>query len=410
MFHGMSWFSYLRTEDEKPKVTAALLRRVLTYARPYRWAILGMLVAILATTALSLLTPLIFRRMIDITIPTKNVAGLVGLTLLLLVIPAINGGIAVIQRDLNAKVGEGVIFDLRVALYAKLQRMSLRFFTHTRVGELMSRLNNDVVGAQNAISNTLVGIVTNVIEAIALIIVMSLLNWQLTVISIIILPLFIIAAKRLGTRLRDIARAQMDVNAQMNAMVNETINIGGALLVKLFGRRELEVDRFSDRAKRVRDLGIRRAVIGTVFFVIIGFVAAFGTALVYGIGGYLAILNLFTIGTIVAFVSYLGSLYSSLSGLANAPVEFATSVVSFERVFEVLDLPEEIEDRPEALDLERVTGDLVFDQVSFAYDVVDTGLLKDVARHGQMDSVTMTMSGDGGRERGNGKGKLEPVR
>ena len=161
----------------------------------------------------------------------------------------------------------------------------------------------------------------------------------------LILPLFILAARRLGNRLRDIARAQMDANAQMNAMMNETLNIGGALLVKLFGRRDTKSSAFSERAKDVRDLGIRRAMIGTVFFVIIGLISAVGTALVYGIGGYLVIQKAFTVGTIVAFGSYLGSLYSALQSLANAPVDFATSVVSFERVFEVIDLPEDIAEK-----------------------------------------------------------------
>ena len=264
-----------------------------------------MLVLILITTATSLLMPLIFRRMIDITIPTGNVPQLVLLSLALLFIPAFNGLVNVIQRQLNARVGEGVIYDLRVALFAHLQRMSLRFFTNTKVGELMSRLNNDVVGAQNAISNTIVSIVTNLIQATAVLLVMLTLEWRLTLISVLILPLFILAARQLGTRLRDISRQQMDANAAMNAMMNETLNIGGALLVKLFGRRDVETDRFAARARVVRDTGMRRAVVGVIFFVIIGLLSAVGTALVYGIGGYLVIQGAFTIGTIVAFGAYL---------------------------------------------------------------------------------------------------------
>ncbi len=189
---------------------------------------------------------------------------LVVLGLALLVIPALTGGINVIQRRLNATVGEGVIYDLRSTLFAQLQRMSLRFFTNTKSGELMSRLNNDVVGAQNAISNTIVNIVTNLIEAIALLVVMLTLEWRLTLISILILPLFIIAAQKLGVVLRDIARKAMDMNAQMNAHMNETLNIGGALLVKLFGRAREEEQRFRERAAGVRDIGIRRAVVGSI--------------------------------------------------------------------------------------------------------------------------------------------------
>jgi ATP-binding cassette subfamily B protein len=235
-----------------------------------------------------------------------------------------------------------VIYDLRVALYSRLQRMSLHFFTNTRLGELMSRLNNDVVGAQSAISNTIVSLITNIIQAVALIIVMLMLEWRLTIISILILPLFILVARRMGTRLRDISRQQMEANARMNATMNETLNIGGALLVKLFGRSATEVKRFEGRAAVVRDAGIRRAVLGAIFVIIISLVSAVGTALVYGIGGYLVMQQAFTIGTIVAFGAYMSSLYGALQGLTNAPVDFATSVVSFERVFEVIDLPQDI--------------------------------------------------------------------
>ena len=242
--HGYGWFSNMRSGDEKPKVTKELLLRVLNYAKPYWWDIGGMLVTILIGTGLSLVTPLIFRQMIDKILPSKNLNQLTMLAVALLFVPILNGGISVIQRRLNAKVGEGVIYDLRVALFKKLQRMSLRFFTNTKVGELMSRLNNDVVGAQNAISNTIVGIITNIIEAIAILAVMLSLEWKLTIVSVLILPLFILAAQRLGTVLRDIARESMNHNAKMNAHMNETLNIGGALLVKLFGRANEETQRF----------------------------------------------------------------------------------------------------------------------------------------------------------------------
>jgi len=324
MIHGVGWHGYLRLPDEKPQLTWGLLRRVLGYARPYRWQIVGMLSMILVTTGLSLLTPLILRDLIDRTLPARNLPRLMALALALLLIPALTGALNVWQRRLNALVGEGVIYNLRVALYAHLQRMSLRFFTHTKVGELMSRLNNDVVGAQNAISNTLVNIITNLIQAIVLLAVMLTLEWRLTLLSIVILPLFVVAARRLGARLREIARLQLDLNAHMNAMMNETLNISGTLLVKLFGRTGDEVTRFDGHAARVRDSGIQRAVMGTLFFVIMGLLSAVGTALVYGLGGYLVIQSAFTVGTIIAFGAYLGSLYGALQGLANAPVDFAT--------------------------------------------------------------------------------------
>jgi len=394
-FHGGGWWSVLSSPDEKPKVTRNLLLRVMRYGRPYRWQIIIMLAMISVNTGLTLLTPLILRDLIDRTIPSGNLNRLVMLAFGLLLIPALGGLISVIQRRLNAAVGEGVIYDLRVALYTHLQRMSLRFFTNTRVGELMSRLNNDVVGAQNAISNTTVGISTNLIQAGAVLAVMFSLEWRLTIISVLILPLFIWTARRLGGRLREIAREHMDVNAQMNAMMNETLNIGGALLVKLFGRRPVEVERFSGRAARVRDIGVRRAVLGASFFVIIGLLSAIGTALVYGLGGYFVIRGVFTIGTIVAFGAYLTSLYSALSGLANAPVEFATSVVSFERVFEVIDLPLDIPEKPQALELKNVAGELVFEDVTFRYQPHQESPLREVQRHGSMHNVTAVLSGDG---------------
>ncbi|HEX5839629.1 MAG TPA: ABC transporter ATP-binding protein [Anaerolineales bacterium] len=392
MWHGGGWFMYMRSGDEKPTVTRELLLRVLSYARGYWWHIGGMLVTILLTTGLSLLTPLIFRNMIDVVIPARDTNRLILLALALLLIPAVTGGINVVQRRLNATVGEGVIYDLRSSLFARLQRMSLRFFTNTKVGELMSRLNNDVVGAQNAISNTIVSIVTNLIEAIALIAVMVALEWRLTLVSVLILPLFIIAARRLGTVLRDIAREAMETNAQMNAHMNETLNIGGALLVKLFGRSMEEEKRFRERAANVRNIGIRRAVVGSTFFVIFGLVSAIGTALVYGLGGYFVITDVFTVGTIVAFGSYLGQLYGALQGLAGAPVEFSTSMVSFERVFEVIDLPQDIVEKENAIVLRDVKGRLEFDNVTFNYRVDDTKLLKDVKRYGRHEDVGAVLS------------------
>lgn len=391
-----SWFQSIRAGDEKPKVTRELLLRVLNYAKPYWWHITGMLVTILISTGLSLLTPLIFRNMIDVVLPAKDTQRLIGLGLALLFIPALNGGVNVIQRRLNSTVGEGVIYDLRSALFSRLQRMSLRFFTNTKTGELMSRLNSDVVGAQNAISNTIVGIITNLVEAIALLSVMLTLEWRLTLVSILILPLFIITAERLGTILRDIARQSMDINAQMNAHMNETLNIGGALLVKLFGRTREEETRFRERAANVRDIGIKRAVIGSSFFVIFGLVTAVGTALVYGLGGYFVITDVFTVGTIVAFGSYLGQLYGTLQGLAGAPVEFSTSMVSFERVFEVIDLPQDIVEKENAVVLHDVKGKLEFKDVTFNYKVDESILLKEVKRYGKHEDVKAVLSGGNG--------------
>ncbi|MDE2854797.1 MAG: ABC transporter ATP-binding protein [Chloroflexota bacterium] len=396
---GGGWFRYMHGLEAKakPNVTRRLLFRVLKYARPYRPQIAGMLITILLTTGLGLVNPLIFRQIIDDALPNKDIGKLNLLALAMVMIPLVSGGVRIIQRKYNVAIGEGVIFDLRIALYRHLQQMSLRFFTNTKTGELMSRLNNDVVGAQNAISNTIVSIVTNVITVVATLAMMLYLEWRLTVVGVLVLPLFILIARRLGLRLQKIARAQMEYNAQMNAMMNETLNISGALLVKLFGRIDSEVEHFEQRAVDVRDAGIKRAVLGSQFFVLIGLVSVVGTALVYWVGGLLVIEGVFTIGTIVAFVIYLTQLYTPLQALTNAPVDFAQSIVSFERVFEIIDLPLEIAEADDALHLADVKGELVFDDVSFRYRIDEGQLLSDVDRIGRFASVAATRSGDPAR-------------
>ncbi len=394
-----NWRSYINAEEEKPQLSWALVKRVLGYARPYRGRLIGSLVSILLYTTVGLLSPLILRYIIDNAIPGKDLHGLVLAAVGLLVLPIVSGLFQVLTRRMLAQVGEGVIFDLRTGLYEHLQRMSLRFYTHTHLGELISRMNNDVVGAQTAISRTLVTLVTNFIEVIATLAMMLTLEWHLTLLGIIILPIFIFAARRMGTVFRKIARNQLETVARMNATLNETLNIGGALLVKLFGRREVEVDRFSRRAAEVRDLGVKRSTMGTIFMVIVGLLSAVGTALVYGVGGYLVIQEAFTLGTIVAFGSYLSRLYNSFQGLTNAPVEFATSMVSFERVFEVIDLPIEIKEKETPVILENVRGEIRFDHLTFKYPDTEDGLLSDVDRPQLAENVRGILSEEGERRR-----------
>ncbi len=391
--HGGVW-GIVNSTTEKPQVTWKLMKRVMDYGRPYIWLVLAMLFLTLVTSGLALLNPLILRDLIDRTLPDKDLNRLAWLVVALLAIPLATSGLNVFLRQLNARVGEGVTYDLRANLFAHLQRMSLSFFTHTKVGELISRFNNDVVGAQSAISNTFVNIVTSLIQAVATLVVMLTLEWRLTLISIAILPFFLVAARQLGNRLRDVAREQLDLNAKMNAVLNELLNISGALLVKLFGRTSQEDERFNDRAKDVREVGVRRAVMGSLFFASIGLLSAIGMALVYGVGGFLVIKSSLTIGTIVAMGAYLGSLYSSLQTLTNAPVDFATSIVSFERVFEVMDLPLEVAEKPDALELQAVQGVLEFVDVGFRYTIEEKSLLKDVRRFGQMQDVKAVLSGE----------------
>jgi ATP-binding cassette subfamily B protein len=407
MFHyfgGGDWWVYAWGDQEKKKqVTWPVIRRVLSYARPY-WKLMALsLVTILITTGLGLLTPLLFRDLIDRALPNGDFQRLNILALGLIAIPIMTSLIGVFGRKINATIGEGVIFDLRSTLYGHLQQMSLRFFTNTKSGELMSRLNNDVVNAQSAVSDTIVDLIINIVTVIATFSVMLAIEWRLTIIGIAVLPIFVLVARRMGTRLRDIRREQMEYNAQMNAMMAETLNISGALLVKLFGHTKNETQRFRQRAGRVRDVGIKQAVVGSRFWVVVGMVGVIGTGLVYWLGGYLVLSHVFTIGTIVAFSSYLMQLYGPLQSLINAPMTFATSMVSFERVFEVIDLPVEIDEKPDAYALADVQGELVFDKVAFSYKIDPRLLLSDVKRRGRFDSVAAVFSIDEEAPKENGK-------
>lgn len=412
--HMMWRYIHSDVDKNKPNISRALILRVLSYARPYSRGIGIMLAMILVTTGLGLLTPLIFRELIDNVLTTSgenhgDMSRLNVLALGLVMIPVVNGIIRVFQRRINAEVGEGVIYDLRVSLYEHLQKMSLRFFTNTKTGELMSRMNNDVVGAQNAISNTIVNIVTNIITVILTLAIMLTMNFWLTIMGVAVFPLFMWVAMRLGTRLRDIAREQMRHNAQMNAMMNETLNISGAMLVKLFGRRETEVSRFDNRAQKVRDAGVERATLGGQFAVLIGLVSVIGTALVYWIGGRFVLQGIFSVGDIVAFGTYLTQLYQPLSSLTTAPVDFATSMVSFERVFEIIDLPLEIEEKEDAIQLDSVEGNITFDNVTFSYEFDETMLLNDVERMGRHGGggVQAALSGDDALKKAKAEKKSE---
>jgi ATP-binding cassette subfamily B protein len=369
-FHGGGWWAYIRHDEEqdRPKITRDLIYRVWGFAKSYRWLVVGLLTTILLISAITLISPLLFRDLIDNAIPNGNLKRLNLLALGMIAVPVLNGVIGVLQRRFNARIGEGMIFDLRRALYGHMQRMSLRFFTQTRTGELMSRLNNDVIGAQRAISNTLVSIVSNIVSLVATLTIMVALEWRLTLLGLVILPLFIFPARRIGRVLRNLSRKSMELNAEMNATMNETLNISGAILVKLFGREKREYYRFSQDAQEVRDIGVRSAVIGHWFFMILSVVSAVGSAIVFWIGGHLVLKGEFTIGTIVAFGTYLTQLYGPLMALTNAQVEFAQTMVSFERVFEVLDIPIEITEKPDAKKLSGVKGEIRFEEVSFAYE------------------------------------------
>ncbi len=369
MGFNSSWFAFVQASDKnKPTVTRDLLKRVWTFALPYRQKVIGLFVTIAIISGLTAVPPLLFRDLIDNTLPNGNGTRLNWLALGMVAVPVINGLVGVLQRNWSAQVGEGIICDLRRALYDHMQRMSLRFFTATRTGELMSRLNNDVVGAQQAVTSTLMNMVSNVVAVTITLTVMMLLEWRLTLIALVIVPVFIVSARRVAVTLRDLRRQSMEYNAEMNAIMNETLNVSGALLVKLFGRQQHEADKFGQQAVNVRDIGIRQAVIFRWFFLSLSIASAIGSALVFWLGGWLVLRGSFSIGTIVAFGSYIGQMYGPLMSLTNAPVEFAQSMVSFERVFEALDIPVEIAEKPNAADLPAVAGKIEFDNMYFRYE------------------------------------------
>jgi len=357
---------------------------VLQYGAPYKTKIVVVLATILVISVLSVVPPLIMRTLIDRAIPDEDLRLVTLLGLAMVAVPVVNGVLGVVQRWASAAIGEGIIFDLRRQLYHHLQGMSLGFYTATRTGELMSRLNNDVVGAQQAVTGTFVTLVSNVVSTAVTLVIMLGLEWRLTLLAVSIFPLFIIASRRVGRVLRVVRRDQLEHNAAMSSHMQETLSVSGALLVKLFGRAGDEAQRFSDRAGQVRDLGVRQATIGRWFFMALGVMSAIGTALVFWTGAVLVINDSITIGTIVALSAYLVNVYGPLSALSNARVEFSTSLVSFERVFEVLDLPNDIVEPETPVSPSSVAGSVEFDGVWFSY-----------GRPRGLDSVRRFGHGDG---------------
>jgi len=369
-----------------PQIDRALVRRVLGYAGPYKGQVVVVLITIVVISLFSLLPPLLMRALIDTAIPAGDLRMVTLLGLGMVAVPLVNGVVGVVQRRSSAKMGEGIIYDLRRQLFDHLQHMSLGFFTNTKTGELMSRLNSDVIGAQQAVTSTFVSLTANVFTVVATLIIMFRLEWRLTLLAISILPLFIIASRQVGKRLRAIRRNQMAANAEMNSVMQETLSVSGALLVKLFGRSDFENERFAVYASEVRDLGVTQATVGRWFFMALGLVSALGTAITFWLGAVFVINGTLTVGTIVALSAYLGSLYGPMSSLANARVEFTTSMVSFERVFELLDMPIDVQEPDDPVRIEHLDGRVEFDDVWFSYERAGASGLESVARFGWGDS------------------------
>ncbi len=339
----------------KQKLAPGTARRIVRFASPYRRQLTVFLAIILADAVLTVANPLILKKIIDDGVAPGKAHGNPGLVLqlalLVALIAVVDAGLSLVQRWYSVRIGEGLIYDMRSRVYDHIQRMPIAFFTRTQTGALISRLNNDVLGAQQAFTGTLSSVVSNIVGVVLVVAAMLSLSWQITLVSLVLLPVFVIPARLLGSRLQTITREGYGLNAEMNTAMTERFNVSGALLVKLFGRPEAEARAFDERAGRVRDIGIQSAMYSRIFFVALTLVASLATAITYGIGGRLAAERSLEVGTLVALTAYLSRLYGPLTALSNVRVDIMTALVSFERVFEVLDLPPMIVDREDAVTL-----------------------------------------------------------
>ena len=350
-----------------PRIGRETRRRVWAFARPYRSLIVGFLGVVTASSVLGVVPPLLFREIIDGAIAEGDRDRLTLLGLLVVGAALAQAVLSFIERWASATVGEGLIFDLRVALFDHVQRLPVTFFTRTQTGALVSRLNNDVIGAQRALTGTLGTVVANAITALTTLVTLFLLEWRITLLAMVLLPMFILPARRVGRTVADITREGMNLNASMNATMTERFNVSGAWLVKLFGRPDDERDGFAGQAGRVRDIGIRNALFSRTFVIALTLLGAIGTAVVYWVGGSLAISDTITIGTLASMGVLVALLYGPLAQLTNARVDVMSAFVSFERVFEVLDAPNPVADAVDAVDPQPVVGHLALHGVAFRY-------------------------------------------
>jgi len=365
------------------KVARSTVRRIFGYARPYRVIIAIFLITLVGTSLLSVAQPLLFRRIVDDGISVGN-ASLVTWTAVAIAGLAIgDAALGLVSRWYSARIGEGLIFDLRTQVYDHVQRQSIAFFTRTQTGALISRLNSDVIGAQQAFTSTLGGVLGNLISVTVVLIAMFALSWQITLASLILVPLFLLPARYMGRRLQALTREQMTLNAEMSSQMTERFNVSGAMLVKLFGRPDAEAGLFSGRASRVRDIGVRIAMANRWFFTALTLVAALATAVTYGLGGNLVIDGAITLGTLLALVALLAQLYGPLTALSNVRVDVMTALVSFERVFEVLDLPPLVREPDDPRQVPAGGLSVAFRDVDFTYPTgaqVGLASLEGVAR------------------------------
>ena len=367
----------------KKSLGKGLVRRILGYARPYKAIVIALLITLVFAAVLTVAQPLLFRRIIDKGVSVGDSSVVTKTAILIAILALLDAVLGLVGRWFSARIGEGLIFDLRTQVFDHVQRQSIAFFTRAQTGALISRLNSDVIGAQQAFTSTLSGVIGNLISLIIVLVTMFILSWQVTLTSLVLVPLFLIPARWMGRKLQQLTRDQMKLNADMSNQMTERFNVAGALLVKLFGRPEEEADNFSGKAVRVRDIGIKMAMANRWFFSALTLVAALATAVAYGLGGNLVINGVLTLGTLLALVGLLAQLYGPLTALSNVRIDIMTALVSFDRVFEVLDLTPAVQDPIHPVKLPDTSLSLKFENVSFTYPTarqVSLASLESVAR------------------------------
>ena len=327
------------------KLKPGTIRRIASYARPYRWLLALFLLITVADAVITVVNPLLLRNIIDNGILKRDTTVVLVLAGIAVALALVDAGFGIGSRWYSARIGEGLIYDLRTKVFRHVQEQPVAFFTRTQTGNLVSRLNSDVVGAQQAITGTLASVVSNIIQLALVLAAMAYLSWLVTIVALVMIPLFILPAKLVAKRMQQVTRAGMQLDAEMGSMMNERFNVAGAMLVKLYGRPREEAESFGNRASRVRDIGVVQAMYGRVLFTALTLFASLATAILYGLGGTLVIHNVFQIGTLVALTTLLTRLYGPITSLSNVQVDVMTALVSFDRVFEVLDLKPMVQER-----------------------------------------------------------------
>ena len=349
------------------RIKKGTLPRILTFARPYRSILTVFLIAVVLDAVVSSIAPLILREIIDVGVKFHRERLIIGLALLTAVLAIVDAVLSLFERRISAVIGEGLIYDLRAKVYGHIQQMPIAFFSRTQTGALISRLNNDVIGAQQAFTDLFSNVVGNFILVVLILATMLILSWQITLVALVLLPVFLLPARYVGRRLGSLFQRGMELNAEMNMVMSERFNVAGAMVVKLFGRPMDELRTFESRAGQVRDMGVRQATYQRFFFVALSLTASLATAFAYGFGGVKVVHGTLALGTIVALTAYLGRLYGPLTQLSNLNIDYMSAMVSFERLFEVLDLEPMIKESPNARPIPGGPAELRFDDVDFSY-------------------------------------------